>query len=243
MRNVDQIQVMLERPAHGQCGGSGQTDEGAEAGAHRFVDQFEAATAGDHHKALTRIDVSDLHRADQLVESVVPADVFAAQQRLTAGIEVQRRVQGAAAAGQLLSLFNTLADAIEMRGRRQCAGLQDLQLRQRLLQRFDATDAATAGAGHLPTMIFQRPEGTTGNLHIGLAGLIEMRQMDIVDLVDAVDDRVAQAEATDEVFEVAGRDHHHRLTQAIEGDRQSNFRGQGGVRERGVLQVFAKRHR
>ena len=53
--------------------------------------------------------------------------------------------------------------------------VQNLQLRQRLLQRFHAAQAATTGARHLPAMIFQCPEGATGNLHIRLTGLVEMR--------------------------------------------------------------------
>lgn len=93
MWHVDQIESMLERPTHGQRGRRVQTDEGAEACAHGFVNQFEAATAGDHDEAFSSIDGVDLHRADQLDEGVVAADVFAAQQRFTVDVEIQRGVQ------------------------------------------------------------------------------------------------------------------------------------------------------
>jgi len=203
VRDVDQVQAVLERPAHGQRSRGGQADEGAEAGAYGFVDQFEAATAGDHDEALTRIEAFELQGADQLVEGVVAADVFAAQQCFAVGVEVQRRVQGTAAAGQLLGLLDALADAVEMRGGWQGCRGQDLQLRQRLLKGFHAAEAAAAGARHLPAMILQSPERAAGNLHVGLAGLVEMGQADVVDIVEAVDNGVAQAEAANEVLDVA----------------------------------------
>ncbi|MCY1177331.1 hypothetical protein D9M73_176350 [compost metagenome] len=54
-------------------------------------------------------------------------------------------------------------------------------------------------------------------------------QADVIDIVDGLDQPGPQAEATHEVFQVARRNHHHRLVQAVVGDRQGDLLGQRGV--------------
>ncbi|MNE10119.1 hypothetical protein D3C80_1028200 [compost metagenome] len=164
-----------------------------------------------------------LQGTDQLVQRVVAANVFAADQRVALGVEVQRRVQRTAAAGHLLGLFDAVADVDEMLGGRQGNRIENLQFRQGLLQRFHTAQPAATGTGHLPTMVLQRPECAAGDLHVGLNGLVESGEAQVVDFALVLNDVVADAEATDEIFEVARRHHHHRLTQTVVGDCQGNL--------------------
>ena len=53
-------------------------------------------------------------RADQLVQGVVPADVLAAEGDLSVAVDIQRRVQCAAVAGQQLGVGDALAQIMEM---------------------------------------------------------------------------------------------------------------------------------
>ncbi|MNY10286.1 hypothetical protein D3C86_1432550 [compost metagenome] len=164
-----------------------------------------------------------LQGTDQLVQRVVAANVFAADQRVAFAVEVQRRVQRAAAAGHLLGLFDAVADVDEMLGGRQGHRVENVQFRQGLLQRFHTTQSAATGAGHLPTMVLQRPERATADLHVCLDGLVEVGEAQVVDFALVCNDVVADAETTDEIFEVARRYHHHGMTQTVVGDRQGNL--------------------
>ena len=64
-----------------------------------------------------------------------------------ADIDKQRGMHRAAMAGQGLHGLNTRAQTLQMSRRRQRARREAGQVRQRLLQRFDPTQAAAAVAG------------------------------------------------------------------------------------------------
>lgn len=139
---VDQVQLVAARPLHGQGGWRGEADQGADPGAYGLVDKLQAAAAGDHGEALRSIQSLSMQGADQLVEGVVAADVLATQAQLAMLVEIQRGMQGAAMARQSLGLLDTLAQGAEMDGGRQRLRRPLRQLRQRLLQGFDAAQAA-----------------------------------------------------------------------------------------------------
>ena len=44
-----------------------------------------------------------------------------------------------------------------------------------------------------------------------------------------LDDAAAEAEADDEIFQIRRRHQHHRLADAVVGDRQRDFLGQRGA--------------
>lgn len=65
-----------------------------------FLNQFQAATAGDDCRAAGQVDVLPHQRADQFIQGVVPADVFAAQQQLALAIHINGSVYGTAVLAQ-----------------------------------------------------------------------------------------------------------------------------------------------
>ncbi|MNE42636.1 hypothetical protein D3C80_1367720 [compost metagenome] len=71
-----------------------------------------------------------------------------------------------------------------MRGRRQRRRGQYWQLRQCLVERFHAAQAAAAGAGQLPALALERPEGAAADFHLGADGLAVVDQADVIDIVD-----------------------------------------------------------
>ena len=75
---VDEIEIVLTRPLQGQAGRCREADQGLDAGTQDFLDQFEAATAGDDGQATLSIDALAQQRADQLVQRVVAPDVLTA---------------------------------------------------------------------------------------------------------------------------------------------------------------------
>ena len=87
MGQVDQVEAMAPRPVHGQGGGGGQAHQGADTGAHRLVQQLQAAATGDQGEAPGAVDALAGEGADQLVQGVVAADVFAAQTNLALGVD------------------------------------------------------------------------------------------------------------------------------------------------------------
>ena len=99
---MDQVEAMASRPFHGQCRGGGQAHQGADAGTYGLVQQFQAAAAGHQGEAAAGVDTFAGQCANQFVESVVAADVLAAQADLARRVDEQGGMQGAAVACQLL---------------------------------------------------------------------------------------------------------------------------------------------
>ncbi|MCY1542139.1 hypothetical protein D9M68_778710 [compost metagenome] len=159
----------------------------------------------------------------------MPADVFTAEADRACAVDEQCGMQGAAMARQALCAADALAQAVQVCGRRQRAGLQRCELRQRLLQGRHAAQAAAAGAGQLPALLFERPEGPVADVHLGVEGSAKAFQADVINFVDGVDQATAQAETGDEVLHRRGRNHHHRMADAVVGDRQRALLGQYGI--------------
>ncbi|MDT4855052.1 hypothetical protein FQZ97_893900 [compost metagenome] len=147
-------------------------------------------------------------------------------------------MQGAALAGEVLGGTDALAQVDEMFGRRQGRRRQGAQFGQRLFQGFHAAEAAAGGAGQVATLFLQGPEGAVADIHLGMQGDAFTFDLNVIDLVDGMYHAVAQAEAGDEVLQVAGRDHHHGVADAIEGDGQGTFLGQDGVFHMGIAVQF-----
>ncbi len=84
---MDQVEVVLPRPARGKAGRRRKADQSRNSGALHLVDELEAATAGHHGDAAGDFVPVALECADQLVQRIVPTDVFAAQQQLAPGID------------------------------------------------------------------------------------------------------------------------------------------------------------
>ena len=123
MRQVDQVEAVAPRPVHGQGGGRGQAHQRVDAGAYRLVQQFQAAATGDQSKATQGVDTLSSDGADQLVQRVMTADVFAAQTNFAAGVDEQGGMQRAAVACQLLLLTDALAQPDQVfQWRQRCAG-------------------------------------------------------------------------------------------------------------------------
>ncbi|MNJ68322.1 hypothetical protein D3C77_645590 [compost metagenome] len=134
---VNKVEVVLARPLQGKAGGRRQADQGLDTGTQHFLDQLQAAAAGDDGQATLAVDALAQQGTDQLVEGVVPADVFAAEQQLAMAVHEQRRMHGAAVLAQGLEGIDAFTQADQpLRWRQGCARQLD-QLRQRLLQGLD----------------------------------------------------------------------------------------------------------
>ena len=167
--------------------------------------------------------------ADQLVEGVVAADVLATQAQLAMPVEIQRGMQGAAMARQSLGLLDTLAQGAEMGGGRQRLRRPFRQLRQGLLQGFDAAQAAAGSAGQLPALALEVPERAAADFDLGVEGFALAADADFIDVVDGLHEAAAEAETADEILDVLGRGHHHRLVQSVVADRHGTLGGKGGL--------------
>ena len=143
-----------------------RADQGLDAGAQDFLDQFEAAAAGDNRQPASGRDLLADQSADQFVEGVVPADIFAAEQQLTFVIHEHRGMHRTAMLAQGLEGADALAQAIKPFDRWQRGAGQYLKVWQRLLDRFHTAQPATAGAGQLSTLLLEVPEGAVGDGHL-----------------------------------------------------------------------------
>ncbi len=129
---------------------------------------------------------------------------------------------------QGLEFADALAQAVEPMRWRQRGWRQQRQVRQRLFQRLDAAQPATTAAGDVAPLPLELPEGATGDLYLRLAGVAVTGEHDVVELVGRRDDAAGEAETDHEVFQVGGGNQHHRLVQAVVGNRQGGFLGQFG---------------
>ncbi len=121
----------------------------------------------------------------------MPADIFAAQQQFALVIHEHRCMHRATVLAQRLEGADTLAQTLEPGGRRQWCARQNLQVRQRLLHGFHATQAAAAGAGQLPALLLEVPEGAAADLHLGVLGRACAAQLQVIDIADVADDAAA----------------------------------------------------
>ncbi len=98
----------------------------------------------------------------------MPADVLSAQGDLSVAVDIQRRVQCAAVAGQQLGVGDALAQLVEMPFGWQIDWRKGYELRQCLLQRLHTAQATTAVAGQLPPLLLDVPERPRAHLHFGM---------------------------------------------------------------------------
>ncbi|MNP16021.1 hypothetical protein D3C76_1083990 [compost metagenome] len=221
----------------GKAGGRRQADQGLDAGTQYFLDQLQAAAAGDDGQATLGVDALPQQGADQFVEGVVPADVFAAEQQFAVAVHEQRRMHRAAVLAEGLEGIDALTQADQPLRRWQGCARQLGQLWQCLLQRFDPAQAATTGAGQLAALVFQVPERTAGNLQVGIHCRAAAGEFQVVDFRGAFHYAAADTEADGEVFQVGGADQHHRLVQAVVDNGQGHFFGQGRAVASGVIEL------
>ncbi|MNP10897.1 hypothetical protein D3C76_1030610 [compost metagenome] len=148
----------------------------------------------------------------------MPADVFSAQQQFALVVHEHGRVHRPAVLAKWLERADALAQAVQPFGRWQGRAGQHLELGQCLLDRFHAAEPASAGTGQLPSLLLEVPERTIGDGHLRVLSRARAAELQVIDVRGVLDDAAAQAEADDEVFQVRGRDQHHRLADAIEGN-------------------------
>ncbi len=87
------------------------------AGGDRLLRHLEGAAAGDHGKTVPGIDAVLGERADQLVESVVPADILAYADDLAVGRAERRGMQRMGDAVQPLQGGQRVERAVDRLGR------------------------------------------------------------------------------------------------------------------------------
>ena len=166
----------------------------------------------------------------------MPANVFATHQQVAVGVHVNGRMHRAAVLAQRLKRADALAQAVKPLCGRQGRTGQDVQLGQRLLDGFDAAQAATAGACQLATLLFEVPERTAGDFDVGILRRARTAEREVINIAGVLNDAAAQAETDDEILKVSGRHQHHRLIDAIEGNRQGDLFGEGRFSTAAVVQ-------
>ncbi len=167
----------------------------------------------------------------------MPADILAAQQQFALVVHEQRRVHRAGVLAQGLEGADTLAQVVQPGGRRQGRAGQHSQFGQCLFHRFHATQAAAAGAGQLAALFLEVPERAAGDLHLGMLRRAAAAELQVIEFGGVMDNPAADAEADDKVFQVGGRDQHHRLADAVVGNGQRHLFGQRGFGGRAVIEV------
>ena len=156
----------------------------------------------------------------------MPANVFAAQQQFAMAVHEQGRMHGAAVLTQRLEGVDALAQADQPLRGRQRGARQLGQVRQRLLQGFDAAQATAAGAGQLAALVLQVPESAAGDFQVRIHRRATSRQFDVVDFGGAFNDAAAHTKTNGKIFQVGRADEHDGLVQAVVHDRQGDFFGQ-----------------
>ncbi|MNQ20830.1 hypothetical protein D3C85_339270 [compost metagenome] len=156
----------------------------------------------------------------------MPADVFAPEQQFAAGVHEHRRMHRAAVLTERLKRADALTQTVEPFARWQRRAGQHLEVGQCLLHRFNTAQPATAGARHLPALLLEIPERTVGDGHLRVLRRPGAGQLQVIDVGGVLDDAAAEAKADDEVFQVGRCHQHHRLTDAVVGDRQRDFLSQ-----------------
>ena len=86
-----------------------------------------------------------------------------------------------------------------------------------------------AGAAQLSALLFEVPERAVGDGHLRVLRRAGAGQLQVINVAGVCDDAAAEAETDDEIFQIRRRHQHHRLTDAVVGDRQRDFLGERGA--------------
>ncbi len=155
--------------------------------------------------------------ADQLVQSIVPADVLAGGSYASRLVAPDRTVRGAGAVLKGHGLLHLRHGALQrIVGYAQAvangAGRVD-----RLLQAFGAAQPAAGAAGEVAPLFLQARETARGHRHGQLESAFAPDLPDREQIVRSVDDALGQAEAQGEILELRGRRHHDHVGSPIVG--------------------------
>src|SRR4051812_26813194 len=203
--------------ARGRAGG----DQCGKARGDRFLHHLERAAAGDQAEAGVNRVAAAKHRANQLVQRIVPADVLSDELQFAVRANPGGRMRAAGLPAERLPLAKRgKRERNDLRVHR--GGWMNPSRRTRyVIQVFDAAEAAAGVALQSP----DPPGGEVAVKVVALQGNVEgdavvaWQDLNVRNFGGGRDDAFADGEAERKIFQVIWRRHHDGVGKAIVAKR------------------------
>ena len=161
--------------------------------------------------------------AGELVERIVPADIFAHGDQSGLRAPKCRGMHGARLPVQLLPGRQRIERPHDL-GRRKDGPVAHAPRRPHgLVEAFDAAEPAAGRAGEMPPPLAQGRRARLGEPHAQFDAGLVLDDLELADIRRRSDKAFGEAEAERKILEVLRRRHHHRIGAALIGE------GDGGL--------------
>ena len=225
-RDGDQRDAGVLGGAQRERGRRRDRDDDRRAADRGLLDHLDRDAAGQQDDAGIAGDVAASEGAGQLVERVVPADILA--QRDDPALGFQNAAAWTARVSRLKRLQRPAARRRQRRRHRPtCESRMSTSGGGRIASaRLSMPHKPAAGrTRHVTAALGERVDPRLGDPHPQLDAVVARDDLDVVDLVRPRDDAFRQAEADGEILEIVRRRHHHRIGEAVVGERDRGFLG------------------
>ncbi len=228
-RDRDQCKLRQVGHPYREGGGGGNRNNHRTPAGSRLLHHLNGNAARQHDHTGAAIHAGARNRSDELVERIVPSDIFPRQEdAFSALIEAGRMHRARLGIEQLLF-------------RKQSGCMRDLRsgerkLRrymrrrtQRLLDAFDTAQPATDRPGHAPPPACKSFRGVRRQIDLEIDALLEIDDFDPHYGAGIGNDAFGEREAIGEVFQIGGRRHHDGMGRAIISERDRRLLGHGAL--------------
>jgi hypothetical protein len=159
----------------------------------------------------------------------VPADILAQGDKPLIRLPEGGRMHGAGFAIERLGGRKRGDRCADHFGRNAQFAIDQRRFAHRLFETLDATEPASGGSGEMAPPINKRVTAAVGEPHPQLDAEFARHDIESLDIIRRRDDAFGEAEPDGKVFEIARRRHHHRMGDAVVGQRDCRLFGDGAL--------------
>ena len=214
------------RQANGQPRRCRDRRQNRATGRSGFLHHLEARAAGYQEGTGAGGRAFAGQRADQFIERVVPADVFAHGMERALCRDPCRRMRGTGGTVQGLRAAHGVHAGQQVGQPHDGLGGDRRHGAQDFRQRFHTAQPASGAARQGPPTVLQPGHAGTGDLDVDHHAVFTYVERDIAHIARGVHDAFRQRKAHRKVLEIRGRSEHRGVADAVVGQGDGRFLGQ-----------------
>ena len=221
----DEGDAELSRPFNGERGWGGNGDDGASAEDGGLLDHLERGAAGDEDEALGRGLLAAEKVADEFVERVVAADIFAHSENVTRMAAPGCAMDGAGEGAKRLPGLEGQKGLVNGFGRNSDGSFAKRLCSGQGIHRVDPAQTARSAAGKIAAAGEVLAEAIGHEINRNGDAIVDGFSCDRADFACCLHDAFGEAEAGGKILEIIGRRHHDGIGDCAVNDVYRHFDG------------------
>lgn len=181
--------------------------------------------AGQNDRALSGQQTAGCDCSYELVEGIVPANVFPDEGNARRGLPKRCRVYGSSLLVQDLQRSKRPHRLDDVNCAEPATARHSCRFPPRLLEALEPAKSTTHGPTHRPAPRSKSSRTVTFKPHLDLDTEIALNDFDAHNITDTVDEALGERETQAEVAEIGGRRHHDCMSRAIVAERNRGLFG------------------